>query len=326
MAKNKNSEAKSSSQFTFNCDKRLWVYWERILPHLGYAEHGISTDALIDDAVAFACYCLSEYENFPTRPAAYNFRSCLWDAMTGFESLSGFTHDVSERIDEHLRNRRVQQLYLEFFVRSRANEGTPAEDIGGGYWTKRSRADEFPSFPVHEGFFKIPTPLYSHLTLEDLRESVSCALIFNYLGSQEVSVSLTKPTSQTLANYLGRFQMSGEEALLIILSSVQKFMPLNSVFSDSFRADLLDRYLACKTLVLRWLDQLAIFESLASEGDEYARILVERLAVLNKRLQSGQSLLDYMADDPFPRGGVEVDNPQMSKLNRYERLGGGGML
>ena len=326
MAKSEEFRVNSDNQFTFKCDKRLWAFWERILPQVGYADRGLSTEELVDDAVAFACYCLEEYDDFPERPAAHNFRSCLWDAMTGFERLSSFTHDVSERIDEHLRNRRVQQLYLEFFVRSRETDGAPVDDLGKNFWTKRSRSDEFPSFPVYEGFSDIPNPLYSHLDLENLRESVSCALIFNYLGAQEVTLTLTEETSQTLAKYLGRFQMRAEEALLIILSTTQRFMPLNSVYSNSFREDLFDRYLACKTLVLRWLDQLAIFESLASEGDESGRIVVERLAVLNKRLRSGQSLLDYMADDPFPREAQQANDPQMPVLDRFERLGGGGML
>jgi len=326
MAKSKKLLSKSKNQFTFKCDKRVWAFWERILPQVGYANQGMTTDVLIDDAVAFACFCLGEYEDFPERPAAYNFRSCLWDSMTGFGQLSSFTHEVSERIDELLRNRRVQQLYLEFFVRSGNAGSAPLDDLGKGYWTKRSRADELPSFPVYEGFSEIPNPLYSHLDLENLRESVACALIFKYLGSQEVTVRLTEATSRTLASYLGRCQMSAEEALLIILSTIQKFMPLNSVYTDSFRQDLFDRYLACKTFVLRWLDQLAIFESLASEGDEYGRIVVERLAVLNKRLQSGQSLLDYMAVDPFPQEAQEAENPQIPALDRYERLGGGGML
>ena len=94
-------------QLSFKCDKRLWAYWARILPQVGYPEFNLTTEVLIDDAVSFACYCLDEFEDFPDEPAAYNFRSSLWDAMTGFAKLSSFTHEVSERVDEQLRNRRV---------------------------------------------------------------------------------------------------------------------------------------------------------------------------------------------------------------------------
>jgi hypothetical protein len=326
MAAIKDFQGDCSNQYTLKCDKRVWVFWDRILPHVGYADQGMTTDALIDDAVAFACYCLDEYQDFPDRPAAYNFRSSLWDAMTGFSKLGAFSHEVSERIDEHLRNRRVQQLYLEHCVRCKGKDGSPFDVPISDYWTKRSRAHEFPSFPVHNGFSEIPHPLYSHLDLGNLRESVACALVFKHLGSQEVTVALSKETRAELANYLGRFQMSAEEALLIILSTILRFVPLNSAYSDSFRSDLFDRYLACKTFVLRWIDQLAIFESLAAEGDEYGRVLVERISVLNKKLESGQSLLDYMADDPSPREALEEVVSQVPKLDKYERMGGSGML
>ncbi|NBB81111.1 MAG: hypothetical protein GVY36_17010 [Verrucomicrobia bacterium] len=326
MADKETVRGNSRNQYAFRCDKRVWVFWERILPQIGYANKGITSDVLIDDAVAFACYCLDEYQDFPAHPAAYNFRRCLWDAMTGFRKLGSFTHEVSERIDEHLRNRRVQQLYLEHCVRYEGKDGGAFDVPSSDYWTKRSRAHEFPSFPVYEGCSKIQHPLYSHLDLDNLRESAACTLIFKYMGFKEVTVSLAKGTNQSLASYLGRFQMSAEEALLAILGTFQKFIPLNSVYSDSLRADLFDRYLACKTFVLRWLDQLAIFESLAAEGDESGRIIVERLAIFNRRLQSGQSLLDYMADEPSPQEAQEADDPQIPTLDRHERLGGGGML
>lgn len=321
----KDLQEHEATEYTFKCDRRLWLFWDKILPHVGYAEHGMTVSRLIEDAVDFACYCLEEYKDFPDDLAAYCFRSCLWDSMTGFRKLRDFTHEVFERIDEQLRNRRVQQLYLEFFVRSRAIDGSFVDDLGEGYWTQHDRSGEFPSLPAIEGLNGIPHPLCANVDLADLRESISCALIFGNQGSQKVTIGLSQATNIQLSNYLGRFQIAAEDALLVILDAIQKFIPLNSIYSNSFREDLLDRYLACKTFVLRWLDQLAIFDSLSLEGDEYARLLVERLAVVNKRLSSGQSLLDYMADDLTQSVKGKADS-QSHDLSLFEQLGGKAML
>ena len=68
-------------QLSFKCDKRLWAYWARILPQVGYPEFNLTTEVLIDDAVSFACYCLDEFEDFPDEPAAYSTATGSWSTL-----------------------------------------------------------------------------------------------------------------------------------------------------------------------------------------------------------------------------------------------------
>lgn len=325
---NRQSEVNPTISYTFNILERVWLYWERVLPRVAYAKYGMSTHTLVDDGVAFVCYCLDEMdlEKFPVKPAKYNFRDTVWDAITGFGELSNYVEEVSERIDDLLRNRRIHQLYLEHCLRARGSGKQDDRTKRTGYWTKKTRADDILAFPSHDGVKGIWRPLYSHLSQGNLRESVNCALVLGHIQAKEVTVTLSPDTQEQFNKYLGRFQIPAVAALTLILTLLQRYMPLNSTYTNSFRGDLFDRYLACKTINLRWLDQVAIYESLAFEGDDYARIVAERLSVLNKNLKSGQSVAEFMSGELTARENPDTDYSLATDLKLHERLGAEGMI
>ncbi len=347
MEDNTSFSASTPCSFTFRCQTRVWDMWERILPRIAYAEFGMSTDTLIDDGVAFCSYCLGEYKDLPKEGKPYLFPRILWNAMTGFYDLDVFVTEVSEHIDDLIRNRRIHQLYMEHFLAARGIEH-PKDARPFGVNKNLMGDERLETTPIYSNILDaVKHPLQAQMSLATLRYDMKCAGILpiipdelsdirkgdsedsrlgNYLN-KEVTMTLTQQTFEDLSPYLDIFKITPNQALPIILSQLQYFIPVTTgCYSDSFRADLFLRYLACKTLCWRWVEQIAIFETLAVESEAYSRIIAERLSVLNSEMESGQSLPEFMAEELTAREDPATDYSQATELRSHERVGGRNML
>jgi len=309
-------------QYSFYCTTLLWKYWTLALPRGAYSEIGASHHELIDDAVAFAVYCMDDSDGHPKRNGTpLQFKQNLWNAMTAFGDLTRAVSETSERLDDLTRDLRIHELYMEQAV------GISRKDKGREFKVKKSLAEHpslkgYPQVKVGD----IKQPLYSGTRLNRLRLAFAASGAQFLSSRSEAKVQLSKDTLDDLNPYLDIYKISVVQVILVVMRLIEQYMPLVGSYSKSFRADLMGRKLACKTFTLRVLDTLTHVEGIATGVVDLSSSTAERIAVLANGLRDGMSLPEFMAGEMAAREDPDTDFSEATEMTDAERLWALGKL
>jgi hypothetical protein len=82
----------------------------------------------------------------------------------------------------------------------------------------------------------------------------------------------------------------------MVLEQLRPFINLLDDFSDSFREDLFLRRMACRTLVVRAVEQANVTLDTGTRLVAAGTTIAERLSVLKNRLQGGESLTEFLGE------------------------------
>lgn len=285
--------------FTLSCNPSVGKFWSLYLPQMLYTKTGISMHELVDDAVSFYTYCFDTAPPFSCGRDALGFQRCAWNAMTRLYSLDKMLIEVTESLDDALRDIRIYTLYLE---QANGLQGIPSlheKERKPPYGIEKHFLEDpaLEPFPNYSDLRKIKHLLFSHVDSEELREFVQDSPSRAWCDSAQVlEIQLSRATVRDFERVTAQFEISLPEAIRLALTQVRIFFTLSTSYSDSFREDLFMRRLNCRTLEHRWVELLSLAETTVFRTLDYCKTIAQRYSLISHGVPGGMTITEFFAD------------------------------